>query len=236
MDDLRIVFAVANYGPLWAPAVSSWLSCVGFAARHFQIEQLGRIAGAGITDRMYTHSAENALVQEFLDSDATHLFFSESDMILPTDCIVKLAALRKPIVSGIYFLRGGTGQPCLYVKGVTPVENPYTHSPVHVYPEGEPFQLDPQGGGCCGFGCVLFARSVFETVEFPWFDLKEKGYGSDMYFYTKVRDKGIPVWVDPSVECEQIEYTVTSKADYTKRLNTDPEFAKTGFVIGGARA
>lgn len=225
----KVVFASTGYGPLWAPAVSSWLACIAHTANNLvTMTTAGKISGAGITDRMYTHSAENTLVKDFLNiPDATHLFFTEMDMLLPEDAILKLLEMDVDIASGIYFLRNGGGQPCLYKKLITTKGNQYMHTPVSMFPQDEPFRID-----CPGFGCVLFKRSVFETLAFPWFDLKEVGYGSDMFFYTNARNAGIEVWATPKVMCGQIDYTVVTLDDYRQRLETDPDFTKTGCIIG----
>lgn len=212
----HIVFGVPNYGALWAPAVTSWLRVIGRTSREMQVTLAGSVIGAGISDRMYTHSAENTAVRNFLDiPEATHLFLTEADMILPDDCILKLLAMDKDIASGVYFLRGGAGQACIYVaaKLVWPGSSPWAMTPVGVFPTAEPFKAD-----CFGLGCVLIKREVFDRVAFPWFDLAENQYGSDIYFYTKVKKAGIEVWGNPDVLCDQIEYTMTSMADYKKRL------------------
>jgi hypothetical protein len=236
MADVKVVFASTAYGPVWPPAASSWLAVVAYASRTLAVESKGLISGTGITDRMYTHSAENRLVHDFLDDPTnTHLFLTEADMLLPKETVTKLLDLNKPCASGVYFLRNGRGQACLYVKGFTEKANPYPHSPVSIFPEHEPFKLGPTGG-CPGLGCALIAREVFEKVPYPWFDLKESNYGSDMYFWTKVRDAGYEVWIEPRVTCWQIDYTVVGIEDYHHRINTDPTFAKSGYIIGSANA
>jgi len=232
----QIVWAMTGYLRLpFPPVYSSHLRAIAYASRYFTVEDVGAVAGVGASDRMYTHSAENSLVQEFLATEgATHIFLTEVDMILPKDTLPKLAALDKPIASGLYFLRGGNGQPCLYAKSLTPGNNPYPHWPVTLFPRETPFRISARGGGCPGLGCVLIAREVFERVPFPWFDLKESHYGSDIYFYTKVRDAGIEVWVDPTVRCDQIDYRIDTFNDYVKRCEADPAFAGSGFIISGA--
>ena len=69
-------------------------------------------------------------------------------------------------------------------------------------------------------------------MPFPWFDLKENMYGSDMYFYSKVKWAEIPVWVDPTVRCDQIDYKIESFEDYERRLKEDPGYVKSGVLIG----
>lgn len=241
----NVLFAATNYGPLWAPAVESWLAVVGYTNRFFPCEAVplhpglspsrGGIIANSVGDRMYTHTAENAIAGSALSVDPpiSHVFMTECDMILPHDTITKLLEVNQPIVSGVYFLRNGNGQPCLYVKGFVSKENPYAHQPVSIFPEDAPFPLDPKGhGGCVGLGCVLIRREVFEAIAFPWFDLKEGTYGSDMYFWTKVRDHGFDVWVHPGVACGQIDYTMMTIHDYHRRIQEDPKYAASGFIIG----
>lgn len=229
----KIVFGCTGYGPMWAPAANSWLRAVAYASRYLTVESMGALRGIGLTDRMYTHSAENALVQNFLViSDATHIFMTEMDMIIPDDAIIKLLEIDKPIASGIYFLRGGNGQPCLYRKSLTFKGNEHAMTPVTIFPTDQPFKLT----GNPGLGCVLIKREVFENgiVTYPWFDLKEKAYGSDMFFYSNMVKAGIEIWAHPGVMCEQIDYTVVSVSDYHERIKNDRAFADSGYIIGTA--
>jgi len=235
VDNLNIAFTSTAYGPLWAPAVGSWLRAVAYTARQYAIEQLGQIGGAGVTDRTYTHTSQNGLVTQFLSNEKlTHLFFTEMDMVLPHDAIVKLAALDKDMASGVYFLRSDRpqtrGQPCLYKKAplLDPKkDSPYAHAPVSIFPTDRPFQID-----CAGLGCVLFKRKVFETLEYPWFDLDALKYGSDIYFYKHAKDAGLELWVDPTVRCGQIDYYETTIDDWKWQIDNNPEFGKRGFIIG----
>lgn len=232
---IKIAFVSTNYGPLWRPPAESWLRAITYAQRELIRSGRGEICGVGITDRSYTHTADNTLVKDMLaDPQFTHLMHVENDMIIPDETILRLLEVNKPIVSGLYFLRRGNGQPCLYKKLVRVAgrdpEQDYTMSPITLFPTEQPFKLN----GCPGLGCVLIARSVFEQVPFPWFDLKENGYGSDMYFYTKVRRAGIDVWVHPLVRCGQIEYQEWTFDDYAQRLQDDPGFAAQGGLIGAA--
>ena len=224
----NIAFASTAYGPLWAPAVDSWLKLVAVTARHFAINHIGKIGASGISDRSYTHSSQNQLVDDFLaDKTLTHLFMTEMDMILPPDTIIKLIDLDKPVAAGIYFLRNGRGQPCLYQKVLTSKANPWVHSPVTAFPMTEPFRVDNPG-----LGCVLFQRDVFAKLEEPYFDLKAKNYGSDMYFFSKVKWAGVEVWAHPGVMCDQIDYKVETFADYQKRVKEEPSYASSGVVLG----
>ena len=226
---VRMAFASTAYGPLWPPVVNSWFRAMLYAQRQLVRAEIGELAGIGLTDRMYVHSADNQLVRDFLQADPplTHLFHTESDMLLPDDCLVQLLALKKPIVSGVYFLRNGNGQPCLYRRCSSMPGDSYAMTPVTVFPQDQPFLLK----GCPGLGCVLFERQVFETLQFPWFDLKESGYGSDLFFFTNAMKHKVETWIDPRVRCGQIEYKIWTHDDYAQRLREDPAFGRTGYVL-----
>lgn len=229
----RVAWACPNYGPIFSQVYASHLSVMAYTARYLEVERLGDVPLIGATDRMYLHSAANECVRQSLaEPYITHVFWTESDMILPKDAIVRLLALDKDIAAGVYFLRGGTGQPCLYKK--TPLEvkeNPYLHTPITIYDERGPFKVD-----CPGMGCVLIKTDVFRRIEEPWFDLKandygkKNGYGQDLYFYTKVRWAGIEVWVDPGVVCDQIDTHVVGYADYRRRLAEGKDVGGGGFI------
>ena len=243
MIEAKIVFACTNYGPIWAPAVESWLRCINIASRELAITGKGSICGSGISDRMYTSSSENRQIEGFLALEgATHLFWTESDMILPDDAILRLLELDKPIASGVYFLREGWGQPCLY-KQVVKIRKRrktqekewqlYSHTPVTIFPTQEPFRLgDQKSSGVPGFGCVLIKREVLEAMTPPWCEITEGKHGSDMYFYKHACDAGFDVWVHPGVMCGQIDYTVFTIEDYYDRLQEDPDFGASGYIIG----
>lgn len=219
---------------------------MGYTARQFSIQSIGKIGGAGVTDRQYTHNAENGLVKGMLaDPTFTHLFLTEMDMVLPHDCITKLLALDKDIATGLYFLRSetglDTGQPCVYKRSIwAGIEgrSEYLITQLKLFPLNEPFRID-----AAGLGCALIKREVFERLQYPWFDLKayrnnaeglrEDGYGSDVYFYKHVADAGFEVWLDPTVRCQQIDYYVAEIGDYLWHMKNTPGFAGNGgFIIG----
>jgi hypothetical protein len=192
---------------------------------------------------MYTSSAGNRLVDGMLAiPDATHILLTEVDMLLPDDTIIRLLEADKDIVSGVYFLRSqeplNLGQPCLYRQVVKTAqrkngETPYAQTPVTIFPQDELFKLgDEKAAGCCGLGCVLIKRKVFETIPTPWFRILENRAGSDLFFYRQCYDAGFDVWVDPRVRCGQVDYYITSIDDYQARLEYDSGFASSGYIVG----
>lgn len=235
MDRVKIAWANVNYGPIWAPAYTSHMRALAYAGKRLDVEFHGEIAAVGATDRMYTHEAENQVVKDALLADCTHIFFTENDMVLPDETLLWLLEVEQPIVTGVYYLRQGYGQPCLY-RRVSQYKGcgAYGQSPVRLYPQDAPFRLN----GCVGVGCLLVRCDVFQRVAYPWFDLQaghgQQGYGSDMYFFKHVRDAGIEVWVQPKVQCGQIEYVTWTQQDYRAAIDADPQWLSQGVIVGGA--
>lgn len=225
-----------TYGPIYPQVYENHIAVASYASRYLTTHKLGSVPIVGSTDRMYLHTACNTVVRELLKTDCTHIFWTESDMLMPFWTIPALLAHDKDIVSGIYFLRNGEGQPCLYTKGEKSVKTGvHSAHPVSIFPEDSMFKAH-----CPGMGCVLMKREVFEQIDAPWFDLKEGfskengkiyGYGQDIFFYSKVADAGLDVWVDSSIHCGQVQDYTISIHEYKKKIS-DPEFKPNGMIIG----
>lgn len=61
-----------------------------------------------------------------------------------------------------------------------------------------------------GFGCVLFHRSVFENIEFPWFEERPWGEvrGTDFILCEKLEEAGIPIYGHFDIVCAHRKETV----------------------------
>lgn len=237
MSDVKVAWVMPTYGPIWAPAYTSHMKAIAYASRYFTVSDLGSVCGIGATDRMTLDAAEVCLIHDVLeDASFTHVFWTESDMLLPTNCLPRLMDLDKEIASGLYILRAPTpesaGQPCLFVKHVTPADNPYVHTPVTIFPTDAPFRLN----GCPGFGCALMKTSIFANLPKPYFSIVNGKHGSDMYFYTNCLNAGIEVWVDPRVRCTQIDYFEVSFEDWLKRMREDKQWASGGYILNAMEA
>jgi hypothetical protein len=236
MPDVKVAWAMPTYGPIYPEVYENHLAVSSFASRYLTMHNFGKVPIIGSTNRMYLHTACNRFVRNFLESDCTHLFWTESDMLMPFWTIPALLQHDKDIASGVYFLRNGGGQPCLYQKGDAIVHTGiHSAIPVSMFPEDSTFKVH-----CPGMGCVLMKREVLENIEAPWFDLKEGwdkqtdktyGYGQDIYFYSKVADAGHEVWVDSSIHCGQVYEGNISIHEYRKKI-ADPDFKPAGAIIG----
>lgn len=220
-----IMWAMPVYGNIHRLVYESHISAMGALTKNKDV----RIEVVAVTNKMGLASAENEIVRASKKTKPDFIFWTEMDMILPTNCVVNLfESIEKQnveIMSGVYFLRG-SGQPCLFKRWDKKGENEYAHSPFLTFPKDRIFPCD-----CPGMGCVLMKSSVFDKINEPWFDDRENGCGTDIYFYTNAAKKGIQAWVDPRVICDQIDEDEPKRwgiEDYVKWIGDGDK--KGGFV------
>ncbi|MBI2066900.1 MAG: hypothetical protein HYT77_02670 [Deltaproteobacteria bacterium] len=160
--------------------------------------------------------ARNYLVQQMLDHPmrATHLFFLDSDIVLPSDALMRLLAHKKPIISGLYRKRLPPFEPMAFTEGRG------TFEPISLKkPTRRLLSVDYVGGGC-----LLIERNVFKKLRPPWFvsTLGAKRHlPEDFYFCEKARRVGLKVFVDPSVTPLHLEpMGVTTDLDGTPEVQS----------------
>jgi hypothetical protein len=227
-----LMFACPTYGPIHGRVYASHITAVGALAKEGYFVKPHIVV---VTRKMGLAAASNEMVKVALASNVDYIFWTEMDMLLPSDAITKLLkhAIKYNLdgVSGVYFLRG-TSEPCLYMPLPDNwVDNKFAHTRLSTFPKDAIFPI-----GCPGVGCALFKREVFEKLEFPYWEDKSGpgGHGTDIYFYTKMREAGMQMWADSSVICDQIdedEPTTYTLESYEKWLHSDQ--SKGGFVYSG---
>lgn len=144
-------------------------------------------------------NARNHIVQEFLKSDATHLFFIDSDTIPPLDALKRLIAHDRPIISAvtpIIELNDETGE--YYRKW-----NCVGMDDKHMSPNTGTRQCKGAGSSC-----ILIKREVFEKLEMPYYRFvytddagKSVVVSEDIYFIINCLSKGIETYADTSIIC-----------------------------------
>jgi len=156
-------------------------------------------------------SVYNVLRSIFLKGTYTHLFVLEQDIFPPKDVIQRLLDHEKEIISGVFWIKDN---PCVMIdkgymaeserKGKGPEFNlknrifKYDFIETERLNESEPIKVF-----ACGLGCVLMKRTVMQKVKFrviknlynQW-----KGH-NDMFFYFDLKERKIPVYIDPTVKC-----------------------------------
>ena len=147
----------------------------------------------------YTHEARRICVEEAQSVKASHLFFMDSDMMMPGDTLNKLLAHNKMIVGCSYNERRLPLVHTVKVKdenGLKSVAS--TDLPKHLF---KCYAL--------GMGCLLIDMRVFDTIEKPWFFFSSfsdgrMDYGEDVWFCEQAHKAGIDVWCDPTFQPRHI--------------------------------
>lgn len=134
------------------------------------------------------HVAREELVRDAKESEASHILFLDSDIILPQDAIQRLSQYEYPVVSALYASK--RGEWCSYVR-----ENGRYKSVNNV--KEKLHEADAVGLGAC-----LIDMRVFEELEPPYFHWTLDGDGGkseDVLFCEKLKEKGFSVVVDGTV-------------------------------------
>jgi hypothetical protein len=163
-----------------------------------------------------TALARNMLVEQFLETDCQHMLFLDSDAWITRGTLLRLLSWEQPVVGALCFSVSRPAMPTVF-RGWTDIDSCECRVGVHevrawivarreMWTNG-PMVLSPRPDDALlkvdatGAHCLLVHRSVFETVEPPWFEshAEKPRVGEDFYFCRKLGAADIPVCVDLSV-------------------------------------
>lgn len=200
MNKAKVMIAVPNLGTMHALLVERlilWHTIPG--------ELYDQVALFSPRNVQPHDAARNLCVRKFLESDATHLFFIDSDVVPPVDAIDQMLSVGETVVTGAYPVmkeNPNTGK-AERVNAIFNVADTQTGKIVPVDGEGVcPVHY-------CGGGCLMIHRSVLETfkekniIPFKWFidENGDAGYGEDMDFCKKIGQMGITLYANFDVKC-----------------------------------
>jgi len=133
-----------------------------------------------------------------------YLFCIDSDIVLPYDCLEKMIAADKDIISGLYIQRIPGRQILEIYKDSN---NGVTNHQFEDIKNSGVFEI-----ASCGMGCCLIKSEVLRTMEYPHFVYTSAlshahTFSEDIYFCMKARGIGFSVWADSTIRCEHIGQT-----------------------------
>ena len=147
--------------------------------------------------------ARNNLVKKAIEVGFDYIGFLDIDVACEPDAFIKLLAHNKPFVAGVY----RTKRNQLYKGKMLWNAYAYVDDPKGYFPIGE-FDTDGLNEvGIVAAGLSLIEVGVFEKIDYPWFEWDRKGghgYGEDFNFCIKLKDAGIPVLVDSTIQAPHI--------------------------------
>lgn len=199
-------------GPVEPRVIQSALNVISHSwSKGIQVRQIG------MSNRTLVDDARNGLAKDFLDTECEWAFWVDSDMVLEPrtlDVLLRRAEhLGAKMTTGIYYQRGGNHIPVIGKRRVVSKDGKHDRDTEDdyfnhfIFPTGiggQPFKID-----VAGFGVCLIHRSVFEEMEYPYFQfLRYKTPGGevrkvseDFYFFVEAKKKGHQLWAVPELDC-----------------------------------
>lgn len=183
---MRLAVGIPSNGEIKAETVS----CVIQALFQTQLTGLGLIFPTGCL----IHENRCAIAEEAVSQNFDYLLFIDSDMVFPAHAITTLIAQQKPVIGANYHKRGRL-----------PPENVVKDL------QGQLLTTLPIGPFKCGglaTGFMLIDVGVFKVIDYPWFFYQplqgNQFLGEDYWFCDRVREKGLDVWCDPTINLRHI--------------------------------
>ena len=161
-------------------------------------------------------TARNKIVDKAFELNADYVFMVDNDVTPPNDALLNLLSHDVDVVLGYYAHRNAdnvyTGRACVckYLKddGTPwfnyPLESEWTADELREMREAGEYLVQIHGGG---MGCALIKTSVFERLDYPWYDwvnYPNKNIGmlsEDLYFCEKCKADFTPIYTDTRVAC-----------------------------------
>lgn len=155
-------------------------------------------------DSLEVAEARNQCVESAKLAGCEYIFFVDYDVAVPANALVKLLSLKADVAAGVYHLKQVPSYPLIYVQGWQQAFEDYEY--------GDCIKADG-----AGMGCTLIKMSVFDKIEPPYFKTVP-GYvdanpnalmphmTEDLYFCQKVRNAGIDIIVDTSIQCGHVDW------------------------------
>lgn len=198
MTDAKLLIGITAYRTVQAEAYARGIYTI--------VDTLssGVQTSVHIETNMYVTMARNNIAAYALDlyhqGKCTHLWFLDDDMMIPKGAALALLRRDLPVVGGLY-----------YGRDMVPVA--YNFDPYRRLAEDEvpPAGLLPVGG--LGCGCTLIRCDVLEQMaqrfnDRRWFqnsmvspDGVEEYMGEDIFFFVRLHEMKIPVYLDTDVSC-----------------------------------
>jgi hypothetical protein len=185
------------------------------------VESLARVYGRGLVDGTVTallmlsdtfiDAARNLLVTQAVDvpTQPTHILWMDDDNVIPSDTVARLAAHKVPIVGGLYHQRLPPFAPVAYrtVEGrkVQMIDLP-----------DDPHGLVRVDG--LGLGCTLVEIGIYLAMAERYGDARwhavVDGRGEDIWFFERVQEMGIPVYLDTDARCGHVRRETVGTVHY----------------------
>lgn len=136
------------------------------------------------------------LIDEAIKMEADYVLWLDSDMMFPSNVVLKLLAHNKDVVACNYMKRS------LPMKTVAYTDLNNWDSWVPMQPQEELIKVKG-----IGMGCILMKTEVFKKIEKPFFEFRYKEdtkdwFGEDFILQDKIQKVGYEIFVDTMLSME----------------------------------
>jgi len=151
----------------------------------------------------------NRAAKEIMNIPAiTHIFYIDSDIVVPFYALMRLLQRDKEVICGLYYKRAPPFSPLIY-----------QYQPEWAVPQLRPMLSEWENRlieiGGSGGGCLLVAKEVFFEADYPWFHINYTGQheepdylSEDVQFFMKCHKAGYKTYMDTSVVCQHMNGTL----------------------------
>lgn len=153
-------------------------------------------------------SARNLIGKQTKAESADYVLMVDNDVRLPSDALRNLLEEPVDVCLGFYAHRWGNvydGRTNVCRLGEYNYTDMYNIEELRVLRESGVKREQIHGGG---LGCALIKASVFDQINFPYFQWTHYAdgnvLGEDLNFCERCKEKGIPIYVDPRVGCSHL--------------------------------
>jgi hypothetical protein len=182
----------------------------------------------------------NALVEQAINADCTHILMMDTDQTPERDSILKLARHKLPIVHAKVHRRYPPFDP-IFFRGEL---HKYNLIPDEEWSKGGLMEVDATGAGM-----VLYDVNVFFDVEYPWYEVimggKDKdgksrsAVGEDIFFCHKLKQAGYKIYVDCDIKIGHLSTVAIDDQYYylfklLKKLEEERSLKQQEVIIDGS--
>ena len=151
-------------------------------------------------------TARNKIAQRAIELKTDYVLMVDNDIVVPKDALKNLMQNNRDVCMGYYLRRSYAqkkdGMTCVFQMREGGFKIAYDAQQLKEIRLNGQQQMQVRGNG---FGCALIKTSVFERLQFPYFDwvnYENKNLTSeDLYFCRKCGEANIPIYVDLRVQC-----------------------------------
>lgn len=164
-------------------------------------------------------TARNRIVTTAQEHGADYILMVDNDVIIPKNTIELFLDNPVDVCLGAYPHRDTDniyrGRTCICklfdIKGNRyfnyPLESEYTSKELIDLESIGQYKTEIHGGG---MGCAFIKTSVFEQINYPWYDWVNYGddnrgmLSEDLYFCEQCKREEIPIYTDTRIRCKHI--------------------------------